>query len=132
MARISDPHGGRSLGEWIGRSPDAMPPDYVRDRVFERYGKRCHISGRRIYPGDSWQIEHVKALSLGGQNRESNLAPALVDPHRAKSRGEIDRKAKADRCRRKHNGTWPKPMGNARLQSRSFQKPRYFNLRERR
>lgn len=129
MAKISDPHGGRRLQEWIGATPDSIPPDYVRDRVLQRSGGRCHISGRNIRPGESWQLDHVKPLALGGRNRESNLAPALAEPHRVKSIAEIERKAKADRCRRKHNGTWPKPTGNARLQSRPFQKPRYQHER---
>jgi 5-methylcytosine-specific restriction protein A len=121
--RITDPHGGRSLSEWIGATPDSVVPDWVRDRIFVRAKRRCHITNRRIRPGDAWQLEHIKPLSLGGENRESNLAPALTTPHKAKSAAETDIREKADRQRRKHDGTWPKPVGNARLQSRQFQKP---------
>ncbi|MER9901653.1 HNH endonuclease [Mesorhizobium sp. M0130] len=118
--RISDPHGGRSLSEWIGSTPDAKVPDWVRDRIFVRAGRRCHISGRRIRPGEGWQLEHIKPLSLGGEHRESNLAPALNLYHQAKSSIETDLRAKADRQRRKNDGTWPKPVRP--LQSRGFPK----------
>ncbi|EHK56846.1 HNH endonuclease [Allomesorhizobium alhagi] len=124
MPRISDPHGGRSVSEWLGSTPDSVPPQWVRDRVFSRAGKRCHITGRKIRPGEKWQLEHVKPLSLGGENRERNLAPALTAPHRQKSASEADHRARADRRRRKQDGTWPRPVGNARLQSRQFQKSR--------
>jgi 5-methylcytosine-specific restriction endonuclease McrA len=95
---------GRSLDEWIGKTPDTKPPPRVRLRVFERYKGRCYLSGRLIRPGDKWELEHVLALALGGENREANLAPALVAAHREKTREDVGRKAKADRIRAKHLG----------------------------
>lgn len=124
--RISDPFGGRSVQEWIGATPDSAPPDWVRDRVFVRAKGRCHITNRKIRPGEPWQLEHKKPLSMGGENRESNLAPVLTEPHRKKSAREADMRAKADRIRRRHNGTWPKPVGNHRIPSRPFQSSRRF------
>lgn len=121
---IDDPFGGRSVKEWIGRSPDSKVPDKVRDRVLLRGNKTCYLTGLPILPGDKWQVEHKKALALGGENRESNLAPALVEPHKLKTSFEIDLKAKADRMGRKHRGTWPKAQGNGKLRGRGFEKRR--------
>lgn len=95
---------GRSVEEWIGKSPDSKPPPSVALRVFDRWDGRCHITGRVIKPGDKWEIEHIKSLRNGGQNRESNLAPALVAPHKEKTAEERDMGAKADRIRKKHLG----------------------------
>lgn len=94
----------REVEEWIGKHDDSPIPARVRLRVFERHNGVCYLSGRKIRPGDKWEIEHIKALSLGGQHREFNFAPALVVPHRAKT--AIDRriKAKNDRVRKKHLG----------------------------
>jgi 5-methylcytosine-specific restriction endonuclease McrA len=109
---------GRSLPEWVGKTPDSRPPTSVRLRVFERAGGVCYLSGRKIRAGDAWELEHVKPLSMGGENRESNMAPALVDAHRVKTAAEAGDRAKADRVRAKHLGTWPK--SKRPLQSRGF------------
>jgi len=122
MPLIDNPFGGRSVEEWIGSSPDAKVPQYVRDRVFARAKGRCHLSGRKIMPGDRWDLEHKKALSLGGEHRERNIAPAIIEAHKEKSAEEADIRSKADRIRRKHNGTWPK--SKARISNRSFAKTR--------
>lgn len=119
---IDNPLGGRSLPEWIGSSPDARVPQYVKDRVFIRAKGRCHISGRKIGPGEPWEVEHVKPLSMGGEHRESNLMPALVQEHKLKTAEEAGDRAKADRIRRKHNGTWPR--SKAKIAGRGFQKTR--------
>ncbi len=97
---------GRSVEEWIGKSPDSKPPPTVRLRVFDRYGGKCYLTGRRIMPGDKWDLEHIKSLRNGGQNRESNLAPALVEPHREKTAAEQTDGEKADRIRQKHLGIY--------------------------
>ena len=112
---------GRSVPEWIGATPDTPAPTRVRLRVFEAYGGKCYLSGRKIQAGDAWELEHVKPLHLGGENRESNLAPALVAAHREKTAREISAKAKADRIRAKHLGIYPK--SRTPLKSRNtFQK----------
>lgn len=108
MPLIENPLGGRSIEEWIGKTPDAKIPLYVKDRVFARYKGRCHISGRKITPRDPWEVEHVRALAFGGEHRESNLAPAIAEEHRKKTAAENSDRAKADRLRRKHDGSWPK------------------------
>jgi hypothetical protein len=96
-------------------------------RIFERENGICHISGRKIRPGDKRELEHKKALALGGEHREANMAPALVKPHKAKT--AIDRKIKAknDRVRKRHLGikkprsirAWRKFNGEPVFASRS-------------
>lgn len=95
---------GRSVPEWIGSSPDAKIPPRVRARVFLAHQGRCHISGRQIMPGDAWDCDHVVALINGGEHRESNLAPALRDAHRAKTAEDVADKSKVARIRAKHLG----------------------------
>ena len=94
----------RSDPEWIGATPDTPVPPRVRLRVFNRCNGVCWLSKRRIMPGEKWELEHKLALSLGGQHRESNLAPALVIPHRAKTKIDRRVKAKNDRVRKRHIG----------------------------
>lgn len=94
----------RSVPEWIGATDDAKVPTTVRLRIFAAHGGRCHLSGRRIMPGDAWDLDHVTALWKGGKHVESNLAPALRDKHREKSAAENSEQAKADRTRAKHLG----------------------------
>jgi hypothetical protein len=103
-ARINPGHGGRLVAEWIGKMPDSKPPAYVLLRIFRRAKGMCHISNRKIMPGDKWQAEHIVALHAGGENRESNLAPALIDAHKIKTAEELAIKAKTDRVAKKHAG----------------------------
>lgn len=83
---------GRSVPEWIGRTADSAIPPHVRLRVYLAHDGRCHIAGRKILRGEPWDCDHVIALAdwmgEGHGNRESNLAPALVDKHRAKTSAE--------------------------------------------
>lgn len=99
----------RTVEEWIGKTDDARVPPRVRQRVFDRHNGICHLTGRKIQPGERWELEHVHALILGGQHRESNLAPALYAPHKAKTATELKVRAKTDTIRKKHLGiTRPK------------------------
>lgn len=95
---------GRAVPEWIGKTPDTPAPPRVRLRVFESAGGVCHLTGRKIWPGDEWDLDHVVALINGGENRESNLAPALREAHRAKTAQDVRTKAKAARLRKSHVG----------------------------
>jgi 5-methylcytosine-specific restriction endonuclease McrA len=94
----------RSVPEWIGKTDDSKVPPRVRLRIFERFGGRCYLSGRLLRPGDKWELEHVVALSNGGQHRESNLAPALQEAHREKTKADRKIQKKIDRTRKNHNG----------------------------
>jgi 5-methylcytosine-specific restriction protein A len=83
-----------NLKEWIGKTDDSRPPNYVRTRVFLAKGGICHIANRKIMPGELWDLDHVVALINGGENRESNLAPALRDKHREKTKADLAEKSK--------------------------------------
>ncbi len=99
----------REVPEWIGKTDDTPAPPRVRLRVFERCGGVCHISGIKIKAGDAWELDHVKALVNGGENRESNLAPALKDKHREKTALDVAEKSRDRRIKQKHHGMRPKP-----------------------
>jgi len=105
---------GRSVPEWIGRTPDSVPPPHVIQRIAERFNWRCHISGAEIDQnrhkyGRDWQLEHVVSRETGGQNRESNLAPALTQWHKLKSKAEAKERGKRNRGIRRRTGiTKPK------------------------
>jgi 5-methylcytosine-specific restriction protein A len=94
----------RSVAEWIGATPDSIPPDHVKLRIFERHKGVCHIAKRKILGGELWDVEHVKSLRDGGENRESNMAPALRDKHREKTATENSERADANRVKAKHLG----------------------------
>jgi 5-methylcytosine-specific restriction protein A len=107
----------RSVPEWVGKTDDTPPPPRVKLRIFERSDGLCHISGRKIMPGDRWQADHIVPLILGGENRESNMAPALTEPHKAKTKAEAALKSKIADTRKKHLGIKAKP---AKIQSAGF------------
>lgn len=94
----------RTLPEWVGSTPDANIPARVRLRVFDAHGETCHLTGRKITAADQWDVDHVIALANGGEHRETNLAPALREAHRAKTSEDVKTKAKIERVRKKHLG----------------------------
>lgn len=94
----------RTVPEWIGATDDTPVPPRVKLRVFERMGGVCHISKRKIMAGEEWDCDHVVALINGGENRESNMAPALKQPHRQKTADDVKLKAKTDRIRKRNLG----------------------------
>lgn len=108
----------RSTEEWIGKTDDAKVPPRVRLRVFDREGGHCHISGRKIQPGEPWDLDHKIALCNGGEHKESNLFPALTGKHREKTAQDVAEKSKIARKRLKHVDTsarkrgFPKPPPN--------------------
>lgn len=114
----------RDVPEWVGKDDNAKPPRSVRARVFRRFGGVCYLSKRKIMAGEAWELEHVKPLHLArpgeNLNRESNLAPALVAPHREKTAAEMTAKAKADRIHAKHFGYFPE--AKQKLRGRGFQR----------
>jgi 5-methylcytosine-specific restriction protein A len=106
----------RTPPEWIAKTDDSPIPQRVRLRVFQRYDGICHISGRKITVGDKWDCDHIIALCNGGEHRETNLAPALKEAHKKKTKDDVAIKAKSDRIAKKHYGiTKPKrPMPGSR------------------
>lgn len=94
----------RSVPEWIGKTDDTRPPPHVRARIFETHWGKCHVSGRRINPGEAWDVDHVVALCNGGENRESNMAPVLREVHKAKTAVDVAEKSRVARKRQKFLG----------------------------
>lgn len=94
----------KNLQEWIGKNDDQKVPDYVKARVFRRYGGVCYLSGRKIRVGESWELEHIIALANGGEHREGNFAPALVDSHRIKTKADRKITSKINRVEKRHLG----------------------------
>ena len=101
----------REVPLWVGKTPDSQVPARVRLRVFEAHGGRCWISGRKIMPGEAWELDHRIALINGGTHSEDNLAPALKAAHRAKTDADLRTKSKIARVRKKHLGLIPKGWG---------------------
>jgi 5-methylcytosine-specific restriction protein A len=94
----------RKVPEWRGKTPDTKIPDRVKDRVFDRFNGICYLANRPIAPGEPWDAEHVIAIINGGENRESNLAPALRDKHKGKTAADVAEKSRNYRKRTKHLG----------------------------
>lgn len=108
----------RAVPEWIGKTDDAKVPPRVRVRIFEREGGKCHLSGRKIMPGEPWDLDHGVALINGGEHREKNLFPALREKHRKKTAQDVAEKSQVYRVKAKHLGV----RKQSRLQSRPFPK----------
>jgi 5-methylcytosine-specific restriction protein A len=94
----------RSVPEWWGKTNDSPIPPRVRVRVFERARGICHLSGRKIMPGESWDCDHIIALVNGGEHRERNLAPALTGKHKEKTKEDLSLKSKIYRKKASHLG----------------------------
>ncbi len=94
----------RAVAEWIGKTDDSPVPPRVRLRIFNRCNGVCYLSKRTIRAGEAWELEHKIALCNGGEHREANLAPALVEPHKAKTKADRAEKKIIDRKRKKHLG----------------------------
>lgn len=97
----------RRVPEWIAKTDDAKVPPRVRLRVFLDYEGKCWLSGRKIAPGEPWELEHKVALCNGGEHRENNLAPALRDKHREKTAEDVAEKSAVYRKASKHLGIRP-------------------------
>lgn len=54
------------------------PSRYVRERVLEKTGSRCHICGGRIGEREAWHADHVLAHSGGGTSEVENFLPACA------------------------------------------------------
>ena len=98
----------RTVPEWIGKDANSPAPPRVRLRVFEAHGGICHISGRKIRPGEPWDLDHVTALcnwtGEGHGNRESNLQVLCKWCHKGKTAGDVAEKSRAYRVKAKLYG----------------------------
>lgn len=94
----------RSVTEWVGRTDDAMPPPRVKDRIRERQGNKCALTGVSLGSDDKVQYDHITPLWLGGRNAESNLQAVTAEAHKVKTKAEATVRAKCNRTRKKHLG----------------------------
>lgn len=63
------------------RRTRTLPPDqYSRAEIFARWGERCCYCN-----ADAEHLDHVNALSNGGEDKPHNLVPACADCNLAKS-----------------------------------------------
>ena len=108
----------RSVKEWIGNTDDTRAPPRVRLRIYDYYNGICQLSKREILVGETWELHHSKALIEGGENRESNLIPVLVSPHKAETKRQMAEKKKINAIRKNHIGI-TKPKNS--IKSRGFQ-----------
>ena len=95
---------GRKVPEWIGKTPDTKIPPRVILRVLEKYGGKCAETGVKIRAGGGWQMDHIIALTNGGENRETNLQPLITKAHKEKTAADVATKAKDRRIKSKHLG----------------------------
>lgn len=99
----------RTLDEWIGKTDDSMPPPRVKDRIRDRQGNICALSGVELGPGVKVQYDHIVPLWLDGKNVESNIQAVTEAAHKQKTKTEASVRAKCNRTRKKHRGiTKPK------------------------
>lgn len=95
----------REVKEWLGSSSDSDPPPRVKVRVFDKYhGVCCCGCNRKILAGEKWQVDHIIALINGGENKESNLQPLLVEHHRDKTKEDVAEKSEVYSKRKLHLG----------------------------
>jgi len=57
-------------------------------KIFADRGGRCHSCERPLGPRDQWELDHIVALSKGGTDDDSNLAPCCSWCHDPKSDGD--------------------------------------------
>lgn len=75
-----------------------------RVRIFDANEGRCHLCGVKIKTGEKWDADHIIPRGLTGSDDLSEFAPAHVDCHRDKTRGDNRTVKKAVRTRAKHLG----------------------------
>lgn len=76
-----------------------------RARIFRDAGGICHICGDKIDGGrEPWDVDHVVALEMGGDDHGDNLQPAHKSCHKAKTAGDMGQIAKATRMQQRAMG----------------------------
>lgn len=99
----------RTVDEWIGKTDDSKIPGSVKQRIVDRQGGCCALTGIVFGPGNKPEFDHKVALWLGGKHRETNLHAICKDAHKAKTAAEATVRSKVNSQRKKHIGiTVPK------------------------
>lgn len=87
--------------------------------IWTRCGGVCHICGAKIDgTHEAWDVEHIIALAMGGDDHGDNLAPAHRSCHRRKTAEDVRAVAKAARMQQraagiKRQSRTPLPGGRA-------------------
>lgn len=78
----------------------------MRLRVWAAHKGVCHLCNLpiRAEAGETWHVEHIKPIWLGGADTEANMAPAHVDCHAPKTKQEAAQRAKTNRQTARHIG----------------------------
>lgn len=109
----------RTVKEWIGKTPDTPPPKSCKRRIIARQGERCAACGLQFMGPVKPEFDHIIALTLYGENRESNLQALCGGCHKTKTKGDVKAKAKVARLQDKRFGlSGPRQ----KIQSRGFGK----------
>lgn len=80
-----------------------------RLRIFETARGLCILCEQRIRAGDTWTVEHIRALALGGEDVDSNCGPAHEACRRLKDKTDLASIAKSKRMKAKHYGIRKEP-----------------------
>jgi 5-methylcytosine-specific restriction protein A len=95
----------RAVPEWIGQTDDAPAPARVKLRVYDRHSGHCASCARKLgVAGEQIEYDHITALILGGENRESNLQALCPGCHRSKTTADVALKSTIARKRAKALG----------------------------
>lgn len=87
--------------------------------LFNAHGGKCHLCGGQIQPGEKWEVEHVIALEISGDDSDENCRPAHAKCHKAKTVQDAADIAKAKRREVKFQGAEPPKQ---KIKSRPFQR----------
>ena len=94
----------RAVPEWIGKTDDSALPTSVYLRLWRKQDGRCGKCTRKMR-AHNIEREHLVPLSMGGENRESNVELWCAVPCSSeKTASEAAPRAKADRATAKRWG----------------------------
>lgn len=75
--------------------------------LFDRHAGVCHICEQQIQTGRCWEVSHIVPLGLGGEDIDSNRAPAHKPCHAWQTRmTDLPAIAKARRVYARHIGAY--------------------------
>jgi len=89
-------------------------------RIFDAARGLCHLCGLPIKAGETWEAEHVVALTCGGSDDDANIRPAHVDCHAGKTKSDKAIGAKLTRIKARNIGIKRQPVQP--IKSRGFDK----------
>lgn len=94
-----------------------------RLEIWQRAKGCCEKCRAKLKVGEG-EFDHRIAQGYGGENTVENGQLLCRTCHKGKTATDKGVTEKVKRVRDKHLGVYPKPIGNARLQSRPFRKTR--------